>query len=81
MPDKRNRRGKDSERVVVRGRSIPCTTMTAVRSDLARCACQGGKIASHIRTLEAVVPYCSNEHYWQVYFDTNPEDLRRAKTA
>ena len=33
------------------------------------------RLANHPRTslgpVLAVRPYCNNEHYWQVYFDTN----------
>ena len=29
----------------------------------------------------AVRPYCHNDHYWQVYFDTNEAILRVAKEA
>ncbi|HEX2545706.1 MAG TPA: mechanosensitive ion channel family protein, partial [Ramlibacter sp.] len=29
----------------------------------------------------AVRPYCRNEHYWQVYFDTNEAIVRTAKEA
>jgi len=29
----------------------------------------------------AVRPYCHNDHYWQVYFDTNEAILRVCKEA
>jgi len=32
-------------------------------------------------TVLAVRPYCNNQHYWQVYFDTNAAILRVAKEA
>ena len=32
-------------------------------------------------TVIAVRPYCSNDHYWQVYFDTNEAIVRVCKEA
>jgi len=29
----------------------------------------------------AVRPYCNNDHYWQVYFDTNEAIVRVCKEA
>ena len=29
----------------------------------------------------AVRPYCHNDHYWQVYFDTNEAIVRTAREA
>jgi small conductance mechanosensitive channel len=29
----------------------------------------------------AVRPYCHNDHYWQVYFDTNEAIVRTCKEA
>ena len=32
-------------------------------------------------TVIAVRPYCHNDHYWQVYFDTNEAMLRVGREA